>query len=145
MASVQDIVECPQCGRKAFLEFHTRTFQEEIICPFCGYSEHTRPVIDRERQRTDPQHRAWFKCGKDGERIFRTTKQASLGAYYLAQRSGVGILGAINSKLTRKMIASFRRDVAKPEMDGQRCYLTRWNPKKRCIETVIGRIPKDFS
>ncbi len=144
MASVQDSIECPQCEGKAFLEFHTRTFEEEIICPLCGYREHTRPVIDRERQRQDPQHRAWFKCRRDGERIYRTMKNAGFGAYYLAQRSSVGVLGTINCQFTERVIARFKREMAKPEMDSQRCLLTRWDPKRKGVETVIGRIPKEF-
>ncbi len=152
MASVEDIVECPQCGKKAFLEFHTRTFEEEIICPVCGYGESTRPVVDRQRQRKDSHNREWFKRRKacpeqgrrDGERIFRTMKHAGFGAYYLAQRNGVGVLGAVNCKVTPEMIANFKREMAKLAMDPQKCFLTRWNPKRDCIENLIGRVPKRF-
>lgn len=138
MASVEDIVECPQCGKKAFLKFQTRTLQEEIKCPICGYGESTRPVTDRKKQRQDPQHRAWFKRRKDGERILRTTRHAGFGSYNLAQSNGVGVLGAIKLKLTPKMIASFKREMTKPELDAQRCFLTRWNSMRNCIEVLIG-------
>ncbi len=67
MASVQDSIDCPQCSGKAFLEFHTRTLEESIFCARCGYSEHTRPIIDHQKQNADSEHRAWFKRRKDGE------------------------------------------------------------------------------
>jgi len=144
MASVQDSIECPQCGGNAFLEFHTRTLAESIFCPRCGYSEHTRPLIDRQKQKADAQHRAWFKRRKDGEQIFRTTKRTGFGAYMLAQQNGVSALGIVNGKLTARMIANFKRDIAKPEIDAARSFLTRWNPKTQQVETVIGEIPPDY-
>lgn len=145
MASVQDSIDCPQCGAKAFLEFHTRTLAESIFCPRCGYSEHTRPLIDRQKQKDDAQHRAWFKRRKDGEQIIRTTKRAGFGAYMLAQQNGVSALGIVNCELTARMIANFKRDVAKPGIDAARSFLTRWNPQSHQVEIVVGQIPPDFS
>ncbi|CAG0960781.1 hypothetical protein ANRL3_00863 [Anaerolineae bacterium] len=144
MASVQDSVECPQCGAKAFLEFNTRTLEESICCLRCGYTELTRPLIDHQKQNADPQHRAWFKRRKDGEQIFRTTKHAGFGAYVIVQQNSVSVLGIVNGRLTPRMIAKFKRDVTKPGIDAARSFLTRWNPKRRCVETVVGQIPPDF-
>lgn len=164
MASVQDSTDCPQCGKKAFLEFQTRTLEESITCFRCGYIEHTRPltkvtsVIDRQKQNADSQHRAWFKRQKacpersrrDGEPIYRTTKRTGFGAYMLAQQNGVSALGVVNCKLTPRMtevtlvIANFKHDVMEPGIDATRSFLTRWNPKRRCVETVVGQIPSDF-
>ena len=150
MASVQDSIDCPQCSGKAFLEFHTRTREESIFCARCGYSEHTRPitkvtsVIDRQKQNADSEHRAWFKRRKDGEPIYRTTKRAGCGAYLLTQQSGVSVLGVVNCKVTPRMIANFKSDIARPEIDAARSFLTRWNLKHRCVEAVVGQIPSDF-
>lgn len=144
MASVQDSTDCPRCGAKAFLEFQTRTLEESIACFRCGYSEHTRPLIDRQKQNADSQHRAWFKRRKDGEPIYRTTKHTGFGAYMLAQRNGVSALGVVNCRLTPRMIANFKRGVTKPGIDAARSFLTRWNPKRHCVETVVGQIPSDF-
>ena len=144
MASVQDTVECPQCGGKAIDEFHTRTFEKEILCPRCGYRETTRPVIDRQKQKLDSEHRAWFKQSKAGERKYRTTKHVGFGAYYIATKNGFGALGTINGKLNASMVANFKRDVAKPEIDTRRSFLTRWDPKKQCVEVIVGEIPVDF-
>jgi ribosomal protein S27AE len=144
MASVQDSIDCPQCGGKAILEVHTRTLAESIFCPRCGYSEQARPLIDRQKQKADAQHREWFKRRKDGEPIFRTTKRPGFGAYMLAQQNGVSALGVVNCKLTAKMIVNFKRDIAKPEMDAARSFLTRWNPKTQQVETVVGQIPPDL-
>lgn len=144
MASVQDSIECPQCGGRAILEFQTRTFEEQISCPRCGYRESTRPVIDRQKQRGDPQHRPWYKRRKDGEWIYRTTKRVGLGAYFLAQKNGVSVLGVVNRKLTTKMVANFKRDMAKREMNARCSFLTRWNPRRKRVEEVVGNIPSDF-
>jgi len=122
------------------------------LCPRCGYSEQTRPLIDRQKQKADAQHREWFKRRKarpehsrrNGEPIFRTTKRPGLGAYMLAQQNGVSALGVVNCKLTARMIANFKRDIAKPEMDAARSFLTRWNPKTQQVETVVGQIPPDW-
>ena len=150
MASVHDSIECPQCRGQAFVEFQTRTLAESIFCPRCGYSESTRPLIDRQRQKADAQHREWFKRRKDGEPIYRTTKRTGFGAYMLAQQNGVSALGVVNCKLTARMtevtlvIADFKRDIAKPEIDATRSFLTRWNPKTQQVETVVGEIPPDY-
>jgi hypothetical protein len=144
VASVQDSIDCPQCRGKAFVELQTRMLAESIFCPRCGYSESTRPLIDRQRQKLDAQHREWFKRRKDGEQIFRTAKRAGFGAYMLAQQNGVSALGVVNCKLTARMIANFKRDIAKPEMDAARSFLTRWNPKTQQVETVVGEILPDF-
>ena len=144
MASVQDSIECPQCHNQAFVEFQTRTLAESIFCPRCGYSEQTRPLIDRQKQKADAQHRAWFKRRKDGEPIYRSIKRTGFGAYMLAQQNGVCALGVVNCKLTAKMIANFKRDIAKPEIDAARSFLTRWNPKTQQVETVVGEIPPDY-
>lgn len=144
MASVQDSIDCPQCGGEAFLEFHTRTLAESIFCPRCGYSEQTRPLIDRQKQTADAQHREWFKRRKDGELIYRTTKRAGFGAYMLAQQNGVSALGVVNGKLTARMIAHFKRDIAKPDMDAARSFLTRWNLQSHRVEVVVGQIPPDL-
>ncbi len=150
MASVQDSVDFPQCGGRAFVEFYTRTFEEEILCPRCGYCETTRPVIDRQKQKLDSEHRAWFKQRNDGERICRTTKHAGFGPYYIATKNGFGALGTVNGKLTARITevtlvtANFKRDVTRPEIDAHRSFLTRWDPKKRCVEVIVGKILADF-
>ena len=144
MASVQDSVDCPQCGGQAFLEFETRMRAESICCPRCGYSEHTRPLIDRQKQNADAQHRAWFKRRKDGEPVRRTTRRAGVGAYYIATKNGLGVFGTLKRKPNATHVGNFKRDVARPEIDATRSFLTRWNPKTRQVETVVGQIPPDF-
>lgn len=59
-------------------------------------------------------------------------------------------LGTVNGKLTAKMtevtlvIANFKQDVAKPEIDAHRSFLTCWDPKQRCEEVIVGKILADF-
>ena len=142
MASVQDIVPCPQCGSDALRHFRTRDLSESISCLRCGYGETTRPIVDRIKQKTDPEHRAWFKTRKDGERICRTVKHVGRGAYRLELKKGGAVVGSVNCRVTPKMIANFKRDLANPKIDLARCYLTRWNPKRRCVEVVVGTLPR---
>ena len=141
MASVHDIVACPQCTGDAHYAFYTRTLEELLFCARCGYIEHTRPVMDRRKQKQDPQRRAWFKCRADGTPIFRTTPRAGRGAYCLAQKNGVSTVGAASRALTLRMIADFRRDTARPEIDATRSYLTRWNARRRRVEVIVGQLP----
>jgi uncharacterized protein YbaR (Trm112 family) len=142
MASVHDIVACPQCTGDAHYEFYTRTLEESLFCPRCGYIEHTRPVMDRRKQKQDPQRRARFKYRRDGEPIFRTTPCAGRGAHCLAQKNGVSTVGANGRRYpTRHQIESFQRDLARPEIDATRSYLTRWNARRRRVEVVVGQLP----
>ena len=142
MASVQDIVACPQCGSEALRELRTGDLSERLACLRCGYGETTRPIVDRIKQKADPEYRESFKLRKDGDPIYRTVKQVGWGAYRLESKKGGAVVGSVNCRVTVKIIANFKRDLGKPDVNSARSYLTRWNPKRRCIEVVVGRLPR---
>ena len=130
MTAVLDVVDCPQCGWRAFYEFQTRTLSTCIFCPRCGYQEDTRPMKKRKT--------------KAGEPVYRTTKQPGQGAYMLKRRNGVSQIGAVRRPLTQRAIARFKQDLKRPEIDKARSFLTRWNPKRRRVEMVVGKFPRDL-
>ncbi len=130
MTAVLDVVDCEQCRGRAFYEFQTRTLTASVFCPRCGYREETRPIGKRKTKAGDP--------------MFRTTKRQGLGAYMLKRRSGISEIGALHRPLTSQAVARFKKDLKHPGIDVAHSFLTRWNPKCRCIEMVVGKFPRDL-
>jgi len=130
MTAVLDVVDCPQCGWRAFYEFQTRTLSTCIFCPRCGYQEDASPSKKRKTKAGDP--------------ICRTTKRHGQGAYMLKRRNGVSEIGAVHRPLTQRAIARFKLDLKRPEIDAARSFLTRWNPTRRRVEMVVGKFPRDL-
>ena len=172
MVSVRDTIQCPQCGQNAFSEFRTRDWSESVFCFCCGYRESTHPVIDRQKQQQDPEHRPSVKVRKDGQQVFRTVRRVGYGAYQLTERNGIASVGVLQRRVTPKVIAQFKRDLTQPDtpalhhtcpeavpkgtqcgasVDPTHSYLTRWNAKRRCVslrdplwgQVVVGEMPHD--
>ena len=102
----------------------------------CGYVAWTRAVLDRKRQAADPERRVYFKLDRNGERIFRTYRRKGYGAYCVTGKTGIASLGALRVPVTRKVIAQFRRDIARDGINPSACWLTRWTGKQ--VEFVVG-------
>ncbi|MBI5033313.1 MAG: hypothetical protein HZB51_22565 [Chloroflexi bacterium] len=128
MTAVLDVVDCPQCQWCAFYEFQTRTLTATTFCPRCGYREETRPLNHRKT--------------KSGDVVYRMTKHRGMGAFMIKQRNDVSEIGALNHPLSAKTIAQFRRDLQHPHVDARRSFLSRWNPKLRQVEMVVGKFPR---
>jgi predicted RNA-binding Zn-ribbon protein involved in translation (DUF1610 family) len=130
MVAVLDVVDCPQCGWRAFYEFQTRTLSATVFCPRCGYREETRPIKNRKT--------------KSGDLVYRTNKRPGMGAYMLKRHNGVSEIGALTRPLSERVIAQFKQNLKHPEVDAPRSFLTRWNPKLHCVEMVVGKFPRNF-
>jgi hypothetical protein len=130
MTAVLDIVDCEQCNGRAFYEFQTHTLTATVFCPRCGYREETRPIKDRRT--------------KSGDLVYRTNKRPGMGAYMLKRRNGVSEIGALDRPPTRQTIVRFKTNLKHPEIDAARSFLTRWNPKRRRVEMVVGKFPRDL-
>ena len=130
MTAVLDEVDCPQCDRRAFYEFQTRTLTESIFCPRCGYQEETHPIRKRKP--------------KDSEPVYRTSKRPGKGAYMLKGRNGVSEIGALNRPLTERVIAQFKQNLNQPQVDAAHSFLTRGNTKARRVEMVVGKFPPNL-
>lgn len=130
MTAVLDVVDCPQCDWRAFYEFQTRTLTASTFCPRCGYREDTHPMKNRKT--------------KVGDLVYRTSKRPGMGAYMLKGRNGVSEIGALSRPLTKRVIAQFKQNLKHPEVDAAHSFLTRWNPKSRRVETVVGTFPRNL-
>jgi len=130
MTAVLDVVDCEQCNGRAFYEFQTRTLTATVSCPRCGYREETHPIKNRRT--------------KSGDLVYRTNKRPGMGAYMLKRRNGVSEIGALDRPLTHQAIARFKANLKHPESDADRSFLTRWNSKRRRVEMVVGRFPRDL-
>ena len=131
MASVQDETKCPQCGARALVEFNCRTLVEVVICFCCGYNARTAPT----RRKT-----------KTGKYVLRRTVHAGCGAYRMTAKNGIAQMAVFHTPLTRATIARFKRDTLRgsPQLDASACYLSRWNPRCRKVEMLVGILPKEF-
>jgi predicted RNA-binding Zn-ribbon protein involved in translation (DUF1610 family) len=130
MTAVLEIVDCGQCGWKAFREFQTRTQTASMFCPRCGYREESRPIRKRK--------------AKAGDLVQRTVKRQGFGAFMVKVRKGVSEIGALSQPLTSRVIRRFKKSLQRPGIDGAHSFLTRWNAKQRRVEIVVGRLPCDL-
>lgn len=48
MASVMDVVECPNCGREASIDYYYKTGEEYINCGNCGY-HFSATIVNRDK------------------------------------------------------------------------------------------------
>jgi hypothetical protein len=140
MSSVSDVVNCEQCGGLAHAEFQTRDQTYSVVCPLCGYTNYTVALIDRKKQKEDPEHREWFLKTMDGKLIHRTYVRKGNGAYFTKARKGCGSMGVITVPMTQEIIDDFREwmRLNAEELDLDACYLTRWNEVLKEVEMVIG-------
>jgi len=128
MTAVLDVVDCPQCSWRSFYEFETRRMTSTTFCPRCGYRETTRPLKTRKT--------------KSGDLVYRTTKRCGVGAHMIKRRSGVSEIGALERLPTRRTIAQFKQGLKHPEIDAGQSFLTRWDAKRKRVETVVGKFPR---
>jgi hypothetical protein len=67
-----------------------------------------------------------------------------MGAYMLKGRNGVSEIGALNRLLTEHFIAQFKQNLRHPDVDAAHSFLTRWNPRSRRVEIVVGKFPRNL-
>jgi len=135
MASVLDAIQCPQCGfEEAFYEFYTRSGEEDVFCPLCGYRAWTRLVCDRATGL--PKRR------RDGEWIYRRYERPGYGAYCLAGRSGVSETGCFKKPVTEETIQEFAAHVERyaDQLHVEHCWMSRWNAEAGRVEVVFGQL-----
>jgi hypothetical protein len=61
----------------------------------------------------------------------------------IKRRNGVSEIGAVHRPITQRAIVRFKQDLRRPEIDAAHSFLTRWNPKRRRVEMVVGKFPRD--
>lgn len=55
MGSVIDMIQCPNCGQEAYLDFYYKTGEEYTSCNSCGYNK-SITIIDREKPLTEDNY-----------------------------------------------------------------------------------------
>ena len=144
MSSVSYPEVCEQCQfPEAWGSLHTRTSEESLFCPRCGYSLSIRALIDRRKQKRDPQKRAWLKHDKAGRIILRTYQRQGYGAYCLAASDGVQVLGRFTEPVNAQAIRWFKLQLQRHSVDSARSYMTRATGRK--VKAVFGRPPTPTS
>lgn len=140
MASVSYPEVCQQCQfSEALGSLQTRTGDESLFCPRCGYSLDIKAVIDRRKQKRDPQKRAWLKHNKAGRILFRAYQRPGHGAYCLATSDGVQVMGRFTGPVNLQSIRWFKIQLRRQGVDLTRSYMTRANGHK--VKAVLGQPP----
>ena len=58
MASVVDVMECPNCGREALIAYYYKTGEEYIYCGNCGY-HYSATIVNRDKLLTELTDDDW--------------------------------------------------------------------------------------
>ena len=144
MSSVSYPELCPQCQfPEALGSLQTRTGEERLFCPRCGYSLDIKVVIDRRKQKRDPQKRAWLKHNKAGCILFRVYQRQGYGAYCLATSDGVHVMGRFAGPVNAQTTHWFKRQLQRQGVDSARSYMTHSTGRK--VKTVFGQPPTPTS
>ena len=144
MSSVSYPEVCQQCQfPEALGSLQTRTGEESLFCPRCGYSLNIRAVVDRCKQKRDPQKRAWLKQNKAGRILFRAYQRQGYGAYCLATSDGVQVMGRFTGSVNLQSIRWFKIQLRRQGVDLTRSYMTRSTGRK--VKAVFGQPPTPTS
>jgi hypothetical protein len=126
MSSVQDLIECPQCGYKeADYIYYCRIGDDTTSCRRCGY------------------HESWTAKHDQGGSHCGWKHEIDQGFGALCYR-GTGEIGfaACNMRSAQELAEAetwLRERLAKGEVEPESSYLTRWNKETKQIEFVIGK------
>lgn len=144
MSSVSYPEVCHQCQfPEALGSLQTHTGEERLFCPRCGYSLDIKAVIDRRKQRSDPQKRAWLKYNKAGRILFRGYRRKGYGAYCLAASDGLQLMGRFTEPVTLQTIRWFKLQLQRQGVDSACSYMTRSIGRK--VKAVFGQPPTPTS
>ena len=58
MASVMDVMECPNCGRESSIDYYYKTGEEYINCGNCGY-HFSATIVNRDKLLTELTDDDW--------------------------------------------------------------------------------------
>ena len=124
MSSVQDVIECPQCGyAEADLLYYCREGSYVIMCRCCGYGESDKPDYDENGQ----------PCGLKHE------ISKGFGALWYCPRGG-GVFASHPLHTGRDMAEaeSWLREALNSGTVEDTAYLTRWNDETKQVEMALG-------
>ena len=124
MSSVQDLIECPQCGYKeADYLYYCKIGENMTTCRRCGYHESWTVKRDKGRNPCGWIHEIDYGCGALWYRATGGTAFASYGLRSVQELAKA-------ERWLRKRLA--KKQVEPPS------YLTRWNKETKQVELVIG-------
>jgi len=134
MSSVQDITDCPRCGKKGAFIFDCGTSDEWFQCYYCGYAFYTKTTVDKEN-------------GSEENSIFTTKEYETkgFGSYCIVYRHGPSPFGILNKPIDEETISWFRKCLEDPNVDPNASYLTRWNEESQTVDFLVNSPESSFS
>ncbi len=135
MASVQDIVECPQCKGVYITDFNCHTQEEFRACMRCGLRE----TWELER---DENGKTIYD--KDGHTTMKYTKNMGYGSLRIAFKTGVAQTGAMLEPITDKDKEEYLKWIEEPEINKEDCYLVAWDSEKNDVVVIFGTMPQTY-
>ncbi len=135
MSSVQDTIQCPQCGGCYTTDFDCRTFEEFKFCHRCGKREEIKMVRDEKGapildENNNPKYIEGSHFG--------------YGCLKLAGKQGVSALYSLSGPLTEESFNSIKESFDNEDIDIGESYLTRWDEEKNDVIAVFGSLPPRY-
>jgi tRNA G26 N,N-dimethylase Trm1 len=133
--SVQDCVQCPQCGNRE-ADFVFSNYREVTLCNHCGY-----------RETWDPQYDDGKCCGWKHE-----IRNGAGALWYRPIGSRAFTCASLQTNVqVRRAKRWLRQQLINGTVESKTAYLARWNSAIGRVDLILGsfnapqQIPSDFS
>ena len=148
MSSVQGYESCPRCGNLGHYIFYcTGKYYYGYRCHFCGFCHEARDISESP-QENDCDFLFSNEDGSEGPKRAQMEEERieSAGAIYFSEKNGRAQLtqrSPVGEADDETDMTKFKEILLKnPELDPEKCYLTRWDPTKKEVTYLFGNPEK---
>ena len=135
MGSVQDMIECPQCGGIYHTDYYYRTGEEYRYCFRCGRTEQWTLVRDKERKPI---------LDKEGKFTMDYKLQEDFGSARIELKNGVGQLHTFSEAVNQNIKDAYLKAIENPDVNKEHCYLSSWDQEKKEVVMIFGSMPETY-
>jgi hypothetical protein len=148
MSSVQGYESCPRCGNLGqYIYYCTGKYYNSFRCHFCGFYHEIKGISEGPQE---DFYDFFFSSEDDSEgpesAQMEEERIESAGAICLTDKDGFAQLtqrSPVGEADDEADMAKFKEVLLKnPELDPEKCYLTRWDPMKKEVTYLFGNPEK---
>lgn len=136
MASLIDIIECPQCGGLYSTDYYYRTGEEYRHCVRCGrYEEY---VLVRGEDGKPVK-------GEDEYYQMEHKLVEGLGSAKIALKNGFAQISSLTQSVDQGIIDKFHEIMEDPDVDKDESYLSSWDSERKELVMIYGKMPETYA
>lgn len=135
MSTVQEYMECPQCGGVYNHVVDLRGGEQTDTCQRCGRRYRKRLLLDKDGVPLRD---------KDGELLYRTEEMFGYGVVGVGHVSGIVHTYQLDEPYNRTLESTFQKILRQDSVDGKLSYLVYWDKEQNDVVAAFGSLPETF-